>query len=159
KVARKLWKHTCLDEGRIEPEATAQGATADRPAEFADPAVNSQTPAYRPLRMINDIVRCDDRFHTDTGTAAPDMLAQVHRATWPLRRKRVRGGLRRRCYETTGSAATAAEIRSALGVLEARAQFDGPQQTVHIRTAEHAGHIYRDLADDHWRAVDIGPDG
>ena len=45
KVARKLWKHTCLDEGRIEPEATAQGATADRPAKFDDPAVNSQTPA------------------------------------------------------------------------------------------------------------------
>ncbi|HKF08204.1 MAG TPA: ERF family protein [Xanthobacteraceae bacterium] len=45
KVARKLWKHTCLDEGRIEPEATAQGATADRPAKFDDPAVNSQTSA------------------------------------------------------------------------------------------------------------------
>jgi hypothetical protein len=27
------------------------------------------------------------------------------------------------------------------------------------RTAEHAGHIYLDLADEHWRAVDIGPDG
>jgi hypothetical protein len=32
KVARKLWKHTRIDEGRIEPEPTAQGATADRPA-------------------------------------------------------------------------------------------------------------------------------
>ena len=27
------------------------------------------------------------------------------------------------------------------------------------RTAEHAGHIYLDLADEHWHAVDIGPDG
>jgi len=25
--------------------------------------------------------------------------------------------------------------------------------------AEHAGHIYLDLADEQWRAVDIGPDG
>jgi len=32
KVARKLWKHTRIDEGRIEPEPTAQRATADRPA-------------------------------------------------------------------------------------------------------------------------------
>ena len=32
KVARKLWKHTRIDEGRIEPEPTAQGTTADRPA-------------------------------------------------------------------------------------------------------------------------------
>src|SRR6266480_1978158 len=31
KVARKLWKHTRIDEGRIEPEPTAQAAAADRP--------------------------------------------------------------------------------------------------------------------------------
>jgi hypothetical protein len=45
KVARKLWKHTRIDEGRIEPEPTAQGATADRPAQCDALAVNSQTPA------------------------------------------------------------------------------------------------------------------
>jgi ERF superfamily len=45
KVARKLWKLTRIDEGRIEPEPTAQGATADRPAECDALAVNSQTPA------------------------------------------------------------------------------------------------------------------
>jgi hypothetical protein len=42
KVARKLWKSTRIDEGRIEPEPTAQDASADRPAESD---VNSQTPA------------------------------------------------------------------------------------------------------------------
>jgi ERF superfamily len=45
KVARKLWKHTRIDEGRIEPEPTAQGATADRPAESDALAANSQAPA------------------------------------------------------------------------------------------------------------------
>ena len=45
KVARKLWKHTRIDEGRIEPEPTAQGATADRAEESDARAVNSQTPA------------------------------------------------------------------------------------------------------------------
>jgi ERF superfamily protein len=44
KIARKLWKHTRIDEGRIEPESTAQGATADRPAESDALAVNSETP-------------------------------------------------------------------------------------------------------------------
>jgi ERF superfamily len=43
KVARRLWKHTRIDEGRIEPEPTAQGASADRPAESDALAVNSQT--------------------------------------------------------------------------------------------------------------------
>jgi hypothetical protein len=72
---------------------------------------------------------------------------------------RFRGWLRRRYYQATGNAARAAEIRSALDLLEARAQFDGPERAVHVRIAEHAGHIYLDLADEHWRAVDIGPDG
>jgi hypothetical protein len=40
-----------------------------------------------------------------------------------------------------------------------RAQFDGPERGVHVRIAEHAGQIYLDLADEHWRAVDIGGDG
>jgi len=41
KIARKLWKHTRIDEGRIKPEPTAQGATADRPAECDALAVNA----------------------------------------------------------------------------------------------------------------------
>jgi len=109
--------------------------------------------------MLNNIVRCDDLFHTATGTAYADILVDGHRETWPIRSKRFRGWLRRRYYQTTENAASAAEIRSALDLLEARAQFDGPERAVHVRIAEHAGHIYLDLADDHWRAVDIGPDG
>ena len=45
KVARKLWKSTRIDEGRIEPEPTAQAGRADRPAKTDAQAVNSQAPA------------------------------------------------------------------------------------------------------------------
>src|SRR5256886_2252191 len=45
KAARKLWQHTRIDEGRIEPEPNAQGATADRPAKSDGLAVSSQAPA------------------------------------------------------------------------------------------------------------------
>src|SRR5262249_47235679 len=109
--------------------------------------------------MLYDMVRCDDLFHTATGTAFADILVDCHRETWPIRSKRFRGWLRRRYYQTTDAAASAAEIRSALDLLEARAQFDGPERAVHVRIAKDAGHIYLDLADEHWRAVDIGPDG
>src|SRR5262249_39527767 len=37
--------------------------------------------------------------------------------------------------------------------------FDGPERAVNTRVAEHAGRLYLDLADEHWRAVAIGPDG
>jgi hypothetical protein len=54
---------------------------------------------------------------------------------------------------------SAEAIRSALDLLEARAQFDAPERAIHVRVAEHAGHIYLDLADEGWRAVEIGPSG
>jgi len=39
-----------------------------------------------------------------------------------------------------------------------RAQFD-PERVVLTRVAEHADRVYLDLADERWRAVEIGPDG
>jgi hypothetical protein len=45
KVARKLWKHTRIDEGRMEPERTAQGASACRPAKTDAQAPNGEAPA------------------------------------------------------------------------------------------------------------------
>jgi hypothetical protein len=62
-------------------------------------------------------------------------------------------------YEATGEAASSSEIRSALDLLEARAQFEALERSVHVRVAEHDGHIYLDLADEQWRAVEIGRDG
>src|SRR5246127_857363 len=109
--------------------------------------------------MLIDTALCEELFHTATGTAFADIVVDGHRETWPIRSKRFRSWLRRRDYKATGGAASAAEIRSALDLLEARAQFDGPERAVHIRIAEHAGHIYLELADECWRAVDIGPDG
>jgi hypothetical protein len=102
---------------------------------------------------------CDELFHTATGTAYADLLVDGHRETWPIRSKRFRGWLRRRYYEATGGALTGQAISSELDLLEARAQFDAPERSVHIRLAEEAGRIYLDLADEHWRAVEIGPDG
>jgi hypothetical protein len=98
-------------------------------------------------------------FHTATGVAYADLLIEDHRETWPIRSKRFRGWLRRCHYGATGEALNAGVIRSALDLFEARAQFDAPQRAVHIRVAEQAGRIYLDLADDRWRAVEIGPDG
>jgi hypothetical protein len=109
--------------------------------------------------MLTQIGACDDLFHTATGTGFADLLVNGHRETWPIRSKRFRAWLRRCYYRASGDAASAALMRSALNLLEARAQFDAPERAVHIRIAEHVGHIYLDLADEHWRAIDIAPDG
>jgi len=98
-------------------------------------------------------------FHTPAGTGFVDLLINGHRETWHIRSQRFRTWLRRRHYEETRTALNAAEIRSTLDLLGAHAQFDGPERVVHVRLAEHPGHIYLDLADDTWRAVEIGPEG
>jgi hypothetical protein len=109
--------------------------------------------------MLARIGTSIELFHTDTGTAFADLHLDGHRETWPIRSKRFRAWLRRRYYEGTAAAASAEAIRSALDLLEARAQFDAPERTVSIRIAEHAGHLYLDLADEFWRTVEIGPGG
>ena len=109
--------------------------------------------------MLNEMVLCEELFHTPSGVAFADFITEGHRETWPIRSKRFRTWLRRCYYHASGSAPSAAAIRSALDLFEARAQFDGPERAVNTRVAEHAGRLYLDLADEHWRAVAIGPDG
>jgi hypothetical protein len=109
--------------------------------------------------MFSDTAHCNELFHTASGTAFADITMAGHRETWPIRSKRFRAFLKRSYYHATGKAASVAEIRSALDLLEARAQFDGPQRSVHVRIAEQAGHIYLDLADEQWRVVEIAADG
>ena len=109
--------------------------------------------------MLNDMMLCEELFHTPSGVAFADFITEGHRETWPIRSKRFGTWLRRCYYHATGSAPSAAAIRSALDLFEARAQFDGPERAVNTRVAEHAGRLYLDLADEHWRAVAIGPDG
>jgi hypothetical protein len=109
--------------------------------------------------MLTQIAACGELFHSATGTAFADLMVDGHRETWPIRSKRFRGWLRRRYYEATGGALSGQAISLELDLLEARAQFDAPERSVHVRVAEEAGHIYLDLADEHWRAIEIGPDG
>jgi hypothetical protein len=150
---------------RNQPRAaikTAIRTTPLSPAQFRGEGhhpVSSPTLALATADMLSDFAQCEELFHTVSGTAFADIIIAGHRETWPICSKRFRAFLKRSYYHAAGGAASTAEIRSTLDLLEARAQFDGPQRPVHVRIAEHAGHIYLDLADELWRAVDIGPDG
>jgi hypothetical protein len=98
-------------------------------------------------------------FHTSDGTGFADVIIDGHRETWPLRSKRFRAWLRQQYYERTWNAPSPAALNTALNVLEAQAQFDGPQRNVSVRLAEQDGLIYLDLADEFWRCIEIGAHG
>src|SRR5215831_9568508 len=84
-------------------------------------------------------------FHTPTGAAFADLTIDGERRTWAIRSKTFRAWLRRSHYEATGTALDAAALRSTLDLLEARALFDAPQRSVHVRIAERGDRIYLDL--------------
>jgi hypothetical protein len=80
---------------------------------------------------------CAELFHTAAGIAFADIVIDGHRETWPIRSRRFRMWLRRSYYKATGTAASALAIKIALDQLEARALFDAPERSVHLRVAEH----------------------
>jgi hypothetical protein len=87
--------------------------------------------------MLTNLTVATELFHAPDATAFADIMIEGHREMWPIRSSRFRLWLRRKYYEATGEAPSAGEINSALNLLEARAQFDGPTRAVHMRVAEH----------------------
>ncbi len=82
-----------------------------------------------------------------------------HKENWPIRSKGFKRWLARGFYESTQSAPSSEAMQAALGVLEARAQFDAPEHEVHVRVAGRDNCIYIDLAARDWRAIEIDEDG
>jgi hypothetical protein len=77
-------------------------------------------------------------FHAPEGTGFADLFIDGHRETWPLRSKRFQAWRRQQYYERTWDAPSPAALNAPLNILEAQAQFDGPQRKVSIRLAERA---------------------
>jgi hypothetical protein len=98
-------------------------------------------------------------FHSPDGTAFARVLVGDHREVWPLRGSGFRLWLKRLYYDSTTRSPGSQAVEDALGVLEGRARFDGPEYTVHIRVAEHGGRIYFDLGRPDWQAVEVTPRG
>ena len=133
-------------------DSAAAGKAADQPGD---------TGKERPKQadMLIALAAEAELFHTADGTGFADLKVNGHRETWPIKRKAFRRWLMRRFYKETGGAPNSEAMQAALGVIEAKAQFDGSECEVFIRIGEHGGKIYLDLCDDKWRAVEIDTNG
>jgi hypothetical protein len=108
------------------------------------------------------LVRCADGaefFHTSEGDAYAKVRVADHSETHPVRSKGFRRWLVRGFYEQFERPPGAQALQDALGLLEARAHFNGSEREVYVRVAEHEGAIYVDLANERWEAVEINASG
>ena len=88
-------------------------------------------------------------FHdSETDTAYASIPAGGHRETWPIRTKGFRRWLLQRYWEEKQKAPGAQALQDALGVLEAKAHFEGQAQPIYTRLGEYDGDIYLDLCND-----------
>jgi hypothetical protein len=67
--------------------------------------------------------------------------------------------LSRAFFQSTEGAPNSEAMQAALNVIEAKAHFDAPERTAHVRVAGADGRLYLDLGDETWRAIEIDADG
>lgn len=98
-------------------------------------------------------------FHAPAGDCYASFPVADHIETCSLKAKGFRSWLRQRFYAQTGKPPGAQALQDALGVLEAKAQFEGPELPIYARLAAKDGNIYIDLCNEKWEAVEVTPAG
>jgi hypothetical protein len=109
--------------------------------------------------ILIELAEAAGLFHTPDGNGFADLEIKGHRETWPIRSKGFRRWLARGFFEATQGAPGSEALQSALNVIEAKAHFDAPERTVHIRVGGLDDRLYLDLGDETWRAVEIDASG
>lgn len=82
-----------------------------------------------------------------------------HFETRPIRSRAFRNWMAMKYYRQHGKPPGSQAVQDALGVLEARAMFEGDSAEVFLRVCEKDGSVYIDLGDDTWDAVKITAEG
>lgn len=100
-----------------------------------------------------------DLFHSADGTGFADININGHRETLAIQSDALKNRLKYDYYKHTAEAPPREALGSAIGILEAKATFEGPERSVHVRVAEHNGCLFLDLADPERRAVEITIEG
>jgi len=116
-------------------------------------------PKKKQADVLIELASTAELFHDRDDVGYGRFEVNGHKENWPIRSKGFKRWLVRGFYESTQGAPSSEAMQAALGVLEARAQFDAPEHEVHVRVAGHDDSIYIDLADRDWRAIEIDEDG
>ena len=113
------------------------------------------------VKMVPPTTPHGGLFRTRDQVGYVDLVINDHRETMRIRSVSFKRWLVHQYYLKTEGSPSGEAVRSAIELVEAKAQFDPevPVRDVFVRVGEHGGKIYLDLGDDAWRAVEIGSDG
>jgi hypothetical protein len=98
-------------------------------------------------------------WHNPDGDGYASIVVGDHCEHHAIRKRGFKRWLSRLYYLDCGGAPNSQAMQDALGVLDGKAMYDGEVHPVAVRVAEHDGHIYLDLANDEWQAVEITATG
>ncbi len=144
------------------PKKTEREGERDRYGAGEDKTGSRDEPEERKPTQAELLIRCAvgaEFFHTPAGDAYATVPVGDHRESHPVKSKGFRRWLVRQYFEQYDRPPGAQALQDALGLLEARAQFDGTEREVHVRIAEYDDAIYVDLANEQWEAVEINRSG
>ena len=98
-------------------------------------------------------------FHSPDGEVFATMSINGHQKTYLIKSQKVRQLLTGSFYKRFNKPPGAPALMDALGVLEAKAIFDGNEYPVFTRVAGLEGNIYLDLCNDQWEVVEVTTSG
>ena len=104
------------------------------------------------------LASADELFHTADRQSFAATSHAGHHETWSLKSDDYKLILRGRLHEQ-GIVANDSALDNAIAALECAALFDGPECSVHVRTAMVDGKLYIDLCNETWEVVEVSEDG
>ena len=124
-----------------------------------EPTGDSKRGANRELQALLAIVAQAEVFRGTDGVGFADVTVDGHRETHPIKSRAFRHWLALSYFQATGKAASPGALAQVREIVEARAQFEGPERETFLRVGRTADAIYLDLGDARWRAVEVTAEG
>jgi hypothetical protein len=132
------------------PLATAP-APSGNPAAPGPATVTRQSESQ--AQVLLRLAEAATLFHDPTGRTYAAVPINGHVEVHEIRSTGFHRWLKRQFYKEEDRPPPAQSLRDALGILDARATHDGPEEEVFIRVAAQGDRVYIDLGDGTWRVV------
>jgi primase-polymerase (primpol)-like protein len=138
------------------PEREKPGAAAQ--TDEGSPETGKPTKANSQASTLIRLAAPFEYFHSGAHQAYVTFNVNGHRETHVVRSRAFKLQLQALFFNTQKTAINSKALADALGVLEARALFEGPEHPVFTRVGEMDGKVYVDIGSDDWSALEIDRD-